>query len=711
MGGYHLGIDFGTARTAAVLARPDGRREQLLLEPSAVCLDNAPHFVAGFDAVEAGEASPDRFEPHPRRTIDKGSVVLGGVECPVRSLFAAVLTHVGGAARRVAGGPMSGVGLTHPAGWHRPQIAVLERAAALVGLRPARLVPEPVAAALHAEETGLLAVPDGASVAVVDLGAGSADAAVVQRTGRTFALLSSASVAEAGGLALDAAILAHLGSAFARRSGSRWKPGRALLDRALLDGAREGREELTASKAATIPVPWADSGMALTRTEFESLARPPLRRAMQALTSIVAGAGGPEPVGVLLTGGLAHTPLVTELLVETLGLFPVHLEGPVLAEGALLADPSLVPRRPRPVPEAPPPADPWAALQRQSVTVAAPPRSPAAPPRPVALEPWEIRAELWTLEQDKPWRYERELLAIRAECRAAEAEYRTIKAELVAAARELAGLRSEMDLASTDLSAAGTGLRAAGAELDEFEDELELMATRFRTPRAAAPAPEPGPDVLATLRAITEAVPRAPAQPPAAEPEADDFGALVRVMRRYLRSSRRGPVAEPDPPDQGADGQGDPAGEPPLSDVAVSPAPRFPAPRLTLADRSVPPTGSGPRARTRSQPAGPRPHRRVRMRPAVSAGLTLFVALVALGAGTLVALKLTGSLPEREFRVGDCVAQRSDRATVVDCDARGAFEITKQISRADRCPDAGQPFVIRGEALYCLVPVPEGQRP
>jgi hypothetical protein len=99
------------------------------------------------------------------------------------------------------------------------------------------------------------------------------------------------------------------------------------------------------------------------------------------------------------------------------------------------------------------------------------------------------------------------------------------------------------------------------------------------------------------------------------------------------------------------------------------------------------------------------------MRPAVSAGLTLFVALVALGAGTLVALKLTGSLPERQFQVGECVAQRAERATVVDCDARGAFEITKQVSRAEHCPDTKQPFVIKGDALYCLIPVPAGSRP
>jgi hypothetical protein len=97
------------------------------------------------------------------------------------------------------------------------------------------------------------------------------------------------------------------------------------------------------------------------------------------------------------------------------------------------------------------------------------------------------------------------------------------------------------------------------------------------------------------------------------------------------------------------------------------------------------------------------------MRPAVSAALTLLVALVALGGGTIVALRLTGSVADRGFEVGECVAQQREQATVVDCDARGAFEITKQVSRAERCPDRNQPFVVQGETLFCLVPV--RQRP
>ncbi|WP_426512174.1 hypothetical protein ACPPVO_17030 [Dactylosporangium sp. McL0621] len=318
-------------------------------------------------------------------------------------------------------------------------------------------------------------------------------------------------------------------------------------------------------------------------------------------------------------------------------------------------------------------------------------------------------------------------------------------------------LRSEMDLAETDLNAAGIGLRASGAELDVFEAELDLMVTKFRTVRAAEePAPEPiavepeaeperEPEPIAVevepeaeeeadeeeeeasvfvpwatisrseaveepaLLTVSDPEPEVEekttvtkAEP---EPDVEDFGALVRVVRRYMQSTRRGALA--DPSDDGDDG--DPDAEPPLSDVAVSPAPRFPAPKLTLAARNQK-QARWRREQRQPRATRPRAHRRKRLSPPVSAALTLFVALVALGSGTVIALKMTGALPERQFQVGECVAQSAERATVVDCDARGAFEITEQIPKAERCPDVDQPFVIKDHAQYCLVPVPAGRR-
>src|SRR5690348_192577 len=106
--GLRLGVDFGTSNTVAVLAGPDGRARPLVFEgsellPSAVWLGPDGTALAGRDAIHAARADPARLEPHPKRCVDDGTVLLGDAEVPVGELFAAVLERVAGEARRVAG--------------------------------------------------------------------------------------------------------------------------------------------------------------------------------------------------------------------------------------------------------------------------------------------------------------------------------------------------------------------------------------------------------------------------------------------------------------------------------------------------------------------------------------------------------------------------------------------------------------------------------
>ncbi|GGM67965.1 Hsp70 family protein [Dactylosporangium sucinum] len=571
MGGYHLGIDFGTSSTAAVLAGPDGRRAPLLVEPSAVCLDSAPHLTAGHDAVCAGRAHPDRFEPYPKRAVDAGSVLLGGVECPVRNLFAAMLSHVATDARRVAGRPMSGVALACPASWERRRQALLERAAGQVGLAGTLLVPEPVATALYADEAGLLAVPDQGTLLVCDVGAGSFDAALVRRDGHSFTVLAARALPEVGGLALDAAVAGHIGSQYAGRT-----PPRAA---ALLEPARLARETLSTAERTLVPVPWHAPGAELTRAEFECLARPLLSRAMAAVTAVVAEADVTLSA-VVLSGGVARTPLVAATVERALGLSPVVLSGPVVAEGALLADPGLTrPRRPA---------------------------VPAPPPEPEVSHPQE---------PEGPHPHEPE--------------------------PPEPGPRRQPE---------------TGPEPAE--------------PVAAAPEPAPGPEPVPLVR------PAAPVGdgPAVVEPAAS---APARYVRRAVRVGSV-PVVD----EAGVE-------EPSFETIAVSPAPRFPAPAVTLADVS--------RAQKVHQ------HKKVR-KALTAAGITLAASVVAGAAGVLVALQLTGALPERPLQVGECVAQDADGASRVDCGAGGAFQITRQLSWSEPCPDAAQPFVIQGQARFCLAP-------
>ncbi|GAA3217247.1 Hsp70 family protein [Dactylosporangium siamense] len=391
MGGYQLSVDFGTSSTVAVLAGPDGEHHPLLFDgeeflPSATCLDNAPHLLVGRDALILGQAHPDRLAAYPKRAVDRGAVVLGGVECPVGDLYAAVFARVAAEARRVAGEPMSTVTLTHPACWDRRRQATLTRAAAKVGLGPTRLVAEPVAAARHLLDSGTLEVDDGAALIVYDLGAGSFDAAVVRRSGPTFDLLAQRGLPDAGGLDLDTAIAAHLGNLLADDT-IRWERlarPQSVEDRRaarrLLDEIRAGKELLSAAASTTIRVPLFDEAVPLSRADLERIARPLLDRTVSATVAAVAEAGvtRAEVAGVLLIGGSSRIPLVARVLREALGVEPTAIQRPKLAvaDGCLPVRPRNQARRPR-RPE-PGPTQPDAATD-----VDAPP-SPASGPHPPA---------------------------------------------------------------------------------------------------------------------------------------------------------------------------------------------------------------------------------------------------------------------------------------------------------------------------------------
>ncbi|MEV4516914.1 Hsp70 family protein [Dactylosporangium sp. NPDC049525] len=398
MGGYQLSVDFGTSSTVAVLVGPDGEHHPLLFDgeeflPSATCLDNAPHLLVGRDALLLGQAHPDRLAAYPKRAVDRGAVVLGGVECPVGDLYAAVFARVAAEARRVAGEPMSTVTLTHPACWDRRRQATLTRAAAKVGLGPTRLVAEPVGAARHVLDAGILEVADGASLIVYDLGAGTFDAAVVRRRGPTFDVLAQRGLPDAGGLDLDMAVAAHLGNLLADDT-IRWERlirPQSVEDRRaarrLLDEVRAGKEMLSVADATTILVPLFEESVPLSRAELEHIARPLLDRTVAATVAAIAEAGVPraEVAGVLLIGGSSRIPLVARLLRDALGVEPTAIRRPKLAvaDGCLPVRTRTPARRPR---RAGPVATPAPVVDAERIA------EPVAGPAVAAASPSDARA-------------------------------------------------------------------------------------------------------------------------------------------------------------------------------------------------------------------------------------------------------------------------------------------------------------------------------
>lgn len=357
MNGYRLGIDFGTSSTAAALRRPDGRVESLLFDgspllPSAVCVDPDGRLLVGRDALHAALAGPHRFEPHPKRRIDDGVVLLGEAELTVVELIGAVLNRVAVKARRIIGGDPDAVMLTCPVAWGQRRRGSLRAAAAVAGLSAVELLTEPVAAATYFTGSGPTGRLGARPLLVYDLGAGTFDASVVRHGGAGFEVLASRGLDDVGGLDIDAAIVAHLGATYAAVDPATWRrlvvPVTSEDQRAarqLWEHVRTGKEALSRLGSTLVHLPLLDRDAPLGREHLDQLSRPVIDRTLAATRAVLYDAGvAPDALaGVLLVGGGSRLPLVASALHHGLGVAATVVEQPelVVAEGSLLIRPDV----------------------------------------------------------------------------------------------------------------------------------------------------------------------------------------------------------------------------------------------------------------------------------------------------------------------------------------------------------------------------------
>ncbi|MGI5243873.1 ABC transporter substrate-binding protein [Dactylosporangium sp. CA-139066] len=398
MTGIHLGIDYGTSNTVAVLRWPDGRSRTLLFDsspllPSAVFATAEGHLLVGRDAERAARADPARFEPNPKRRIDELDVLLGDRVHTVAELVAATLQRVAAEARRVTGGPVDRVTLTHPVAWGPARRRVLVDAAGLAGLPAPVLLAEPVAAAAYFTAVLGNRVAAGQSLVVYDLGAGTFDASVVQHTGAGFETLAYRGIDDIGGLDLDALVVSHIGAALAESAPQAWRAINDPADAAgryhrlqLWHDAREAREALTRQASATLYIAAAQRDVMVTREEFERAATGVLQKTIATTLATVREARvRPESiVGWFLVGGATRTPLVATMLLRASGQPATVLDEPqlVVADGAVHAIASgpgnaTAPMSPVAAPASPAPVSPAAAPVSPA---AAAPSAPALPP-------------------------------------------------------------------------------------------------------------------------------------------------------------------------------------------------------------------------------------------------------------------------------------------------------------------------------------------
>jgi predicted MFS family arabinose efflux permease len=371
-----LGIDFGTSNTTAVLRRSDGRVETVMFDgspllPSAVFAEADGTILVGRDAIDSARQDPARFEPHPKRRVDDGVVLLGDREIPVGELFTAVLGRVRRECRQILGALPPTIVLTHPAAWGPTRRLVLQEAARAAGLPDVTLVPEPVAAAAYYVAELGNRIPVGSAVVVHDFGGGTFDASVVRRTAQGFDVLAVDGLDDLGGRDIDQAIVNRLRESVG--AGPEWdrllRPTTAAERRqwrSFHDDVRAAKERLSRNSTADLYLPVLDREVHFTREELETLTAPLLARAPGIVKGVIRASGLPESAiaGVFLVGGASRMPLAATMLHRELGRPPTVIDRleQVVAHGALLTEameaPVAEPYRPMPTPYQPVPPRP-----------------------------------------------------------------------------------------------------------------------------------------------------------------------------------------------------------------------------------------------------------------------------------------------------------------------------------------------------------------
>ncbi|AUI50193.1 Hsp70 family protein [Arthrobacter crystallopoietes] len=328
---FVLGIDIGTSFSAAAVARLDGAGQpppQILnlgvrggSVPSVIFLGEDGQVLVGEAAERRGTTHPDRLvREFKRRVGDAVPIVVGDLSVAPEDIVATMARWVVDRAQEREGEPPAAIAIAHPASWGGYKTDLIRQALAGVGLAEVTLVSEPEAAAVHYASQER--VDEGSTVAVYDLGGGTFDAAVLQKTSAdTFRTLGRPEgIERLGGADFDDAVFRHVAScaADALAGLDTTDPGVLMALARLRRECTEAKEALSTDSEASIPVllPGGQNQIRLVRSEFEAMIDDGVQTTMAALKRAMQAAGteAEDLSAILLIGGSSRIPLVAQLL-------------------------------------------------------------------------------------------------------------------------------------------------------------------------------------------------------------------------------------------------------------------------------------------------------------------------------------------------------------------------------------------------------------
>lgn len=329
---YLLGVDLGTTYTAAasvadgVAPTMIGLGNRALQVPSVLYLQDDGTFLVGEPAERRGLYDPTRvIREFKRRVGDTFPRIVGGAAYSVESLTAELLRWVFKTSSERLGQQPELVICTHPAAWESFKLSVFDHAMEMAGLEHTLRCTEPEAAA--AQYAARANLSDGDRVLVFDLGGGTFDVAIMEKTGSEFDILGKPIGIDVGGRNFDYAVFDHVFGTVTNLTHNDFDPDAPDVKAALFrlrEDCIEAKEALSTDVETSIYVnlPGLSTSVRLTRSELEAMVRPSVLESINTVHRALRSASlKPDDLhSVILCGGSSRMPIVTEMLQTELGV-------------------------------------------------------------------------------------------------------------------------------------------------------------------------------------------------------------------------------------------------------------------------------------------------------------------------------------------------------------------------------------------------------
>lgn len=339
-----VGIDLGTTNSA--VAFMDGDEPHVIpnergnrITPSVVAFTESGDVLVGESAKNQAIVNAGRTITAVKRTMGSSTAFeIGSRSYRPEEISGFILGALRRQAEEYLGTAVQDAVITVPAHFSEAQRRATQEAGRLAGLRVARILNEPTAAALaYAYKT-----PGDRRILVYDLGGGTFDVTCLEKQGRDFRVLATEGDNRLGGVDFDRLLLDRVVEKFEKDSGIDVRSEPVLMQQ-LAGLAEQAKIELSTRENAQIALPFLGGAgdfrgrpgplhlsYAINRELFneliEGLVQRTVKLTMKAVKSAGFGIRGVD--SLVLSGGCSRIPLVSNYLKRALNLEKVALVNP-----------------------------------------------------------------------------------------------------------------------------------------------------------------------------------------------------------------------------------------------------------------------------------------------------------------------------------------------------------------------------------------------